>query len=82
MATISKNILKSGFCKVDNDRVSIPIEYISFPDERSTKMNMTFIRNSNKCRYLSEGKCSMGRECQIYKDAEEQIELDISDMKC
>ena len=81
MATISKNISKLGFCKIDNAQAPIPIEYISFPDDGSTRKNMTFIKNSNQCRYLSEGKCNMGKDCQIYKDAEEQIKLDISDMK-
>ncbi|MDD2958950.1 MAG: hypothetical protein PHE06_07955 [Lachnospiraceae bacterium] len=81
MATISKKISRIGFCKVDNDQAPIPIEYISFPDDGSTRRNMTFVKNSNQCPYLAEGKCNLGKECQIYIDAEKQIKLDISDMK-
>lgn len=57
------------------------LEYIPFPDDGSTRKNMTFIKNSNQCRYLFEVKCNLRKECQIYKDAEERIKLDISDMK-
>lgn len=64
MATISKNVSRVGFCEVDNDNAAIPIEYISFPDDGSTKDNMTFIKNSNQCRYLSEGKCHKRKNCQ------------------
>lgn len=48
MATISKNISRLGFCKVDSAQVPVPIEYISFPDDGSTRKNMTFVKNSNQ----------------------------------
>lgn len=81
MATISKKISRVGFCEVDNDKVAIPIEYISFPDDGSTSNNMTFIKNSNQCPYLSDGKCDKGKNCKIYKDAEVEINLDITNMR-
>ena len=80
MATISKNVSHSGYCPVDKDIAPVPIEYISFPDDGSTKKNMTFIKNSNQCSYLAKGKCNLGKECPIYKEAEVQIKRDISDM--
>ncbi len=48
MATISKNVSHSGYCPVDKDIAPIPIEYISFPDDGSTKRNMTFRKISNQ----------------------------------
>ena len=80
MATISKNVSHSGYCPVDKDIAPIPIEYISFSDDGSTKRNMTFRKISNQCSYLADGRCKLGKECPIYKNAKKEIKLDISDM--
>lgn len=80
MGTIRKEITKMGYCIVDKSTVPIPIEYNSFPQPNESRKNMTFIKNSNQCRYLIEGKCDLGKDCITFKNAETEIKLDVSNM--
>lgn len=68
MATYSIKRSANGYCIVDKSVVAIPIEYISSPFEENNGVR-TYIRNSNQCSYLADGRCSLGRECEIYKSA-------------
>ena len=68
MATYSMKKSANGYCVVDKSVVAIPIEYISSPFEENNG-ERTYIRNSNQCSYLVDGRCSLGRECEIYKSA-------------
>ena len=72
MATYSKKKSAQGYCVVDKGVVAIPIEYISSPwgDDHGER---TYIRNSNQCCYLADGRCSLGKECEIYKNAPEEF---------
>ncbi len=70
MATISKEVVVNGYCEVDKCVVAIGIEYISFPRPEDQNGNRTFIKNSNQCEYLKDGRCSKGRKCEIYQNAE------------
>ena len=81
MVTISRVLSKYGYCSADRENVPIGIEYISHPMPGETKKNLTFFKNSNQCRYLSEGKYNLGRECEIYINSDNEIQLDISDMR-
>ena len=69
MNTISKKSNAYGYCMVDKHYVHIPIKYISL--QLSNKSN--FIKTENKCPYLFEGKCDLGNECQIFKDADNEL---------
>ena len=68
MATISKEVVVDGYCEVDESDVAI--EYISFPRPTDKNGYRTFIKNSNQCEYLKDGRCSKGRKCEIYQNAE------------
>lgn len=77
MSTISKRLNVSGFCPIDNENVPIEIEYISFPIPERDRNRRLFIKNSNKCYYLKEGKCDKNKLCPIYQNAEIEKYLDI-----
>lgn len=70
MGTISKKVVVGGYCEIDKFDVSIEIEYISFPMPTDRSGYRTFIKNSNQCAYLKDGRCAKGRECEIYQNAE------------
>ena len=72
MATITDTKNAYGYCVVDKHNVAIKIEYISSPMFNDRNGYRTFFKNSNKCYYLQEGKCNLGRECEIYKHAESE----------
>ena len=73
MATISRNIVVNGYCEIDKQHVAIEIEYISLPRPTDRNGYRTFIKNSNQCAYLKDGRCAKGRECEIYQNAELEI---------
>lgn len=52
MATISKNISRLGFCVIDNAQVPIPIEYISFPDDGSTRKKHDIYKEQQSVQIL------------------------------
>ena len=68
MATYSMKKSANGYCVVDKSVVAIPIEYISSPFEENNG-ERTYIRNSNQCSCLVDEHCSLGKECEIYKNA-------------
>lgn len=74
MPTVRKNISRRGFCKVDQENVSIPIEYVSLPHDDGDQ-NIEYVKNNNLCSYLTEGKCRMEKECEIYKNSDDVIVL-------
>lgn len=70
MATINRKRVVDGYCEIDKSVVAIEIEYISFPRPTDRNGHRTFIKNSNQCLYLKDGRCTKGRECEIYQNAE------------
>lgn len=76
MATISRLININGFCPVDNEEVPIEIEYLCFPSVEDSKKKNLFVKNSNQCYYLKEGKCNLNKSCPIYQNAEVEKYLD------
>lgn len=78
MATISRKFVVYGECPVDKNVVPIEVEYNSFPFPDEDKRHKRFIKNSNQCYYLFEGKCNLKEECPIYKEAPEDRYEDFS----
>lgn len=72
MATLSRKYYSSGYCPIDKETVTIEIEYISIPRPSDERGKRTFSKAHNRCFYLREGKCSLGDECEIFKDAQAQ----------
>lgn len=70
MATLSRNYYSSGFCPIDKEDVTIEIEYISIPRPTDERGKRTFTKAHNRCCYLREGKCALGDECGIFKNAQ------------
>ena len=69
MATTSKKVVVNGHCEIDRSDVAIEIEYVSFPSPTDKNGYRTFIKNSNQCAYLKDGRCSKDRKCDIYQNA-------------
>lgn len=69
MATITTEKTAHGYCLVDKENVAIPVRYSSFPRPMDEKGYRTFTKSSNLCEYLRDGRCSLGNNCEVYKNA-------------
>lgn len=73
MSTKSKIISVTGNCIVDNDTAAILIEYICIPSPSRFGKKKIYRKNTNQCEYLKDGRCSLDRNCEIYKNAESEL---------
>lgn len=70
MGTISRKFVCDGYCPLDQDTVSIEIEYISLKRPGEDKRHKRFTKMSNQCWYLAAGKCDKYNDCPVFQNAE------------
>ncbi len=70
MGTISKRFVCYGFCPIDEDDVTIEVEYTSLQLPNEDKKRKKFTKSSNCCYYLSQGKCDKRNDCPVFLEAE------------
>lgn len=68
MGSINKKFYEDGYCAIDQNNVTIEISYLSVPKVNSSDAQK-YCKINNKCWYLNEGKCNLGNECNIFKNA-------------
>lgn len=68
MTTMSKNFMEEGYCVVDKNKVHIYIKYTACPKVRPSDIQ-EYCKTSNECWSLRKGKCDLGNECPIFKNA-------------
>lgn len=69
MGSINKTFIEAGFCEVDQNNVHIEIGYLSIPKVNNNSKSQEYCKINNKCWYLNKGKCNLGNECKIFKNA-------------